>query len=62
MTDRLPSFGKNVLARCWMNVTHFVAHISPVDGKRHLSFGDTPVQHITHWMPLPGLPQGSEVV
>jgi len=27
-----------------------------------LSFGDMPVLNITHWMPLPELPQGSVVV
>ncbi len=62
VTDRLPPFGKNVLACCWMSVTYFVAYISPMDWNWHLSFGDTTIQNITHWMPLPELPQGSAVV
>jgi hypothetical protein len=41
VTDRLPPFGKNVLACCWMSVIYFVAYVSPVDGKWHRSFGDT---------------------
>jgi len=59
VTDRLPPFGENVLACSWMSVRYFVACVSPVGGKWHLSFGDTPIQNITHWMPLPELPQGS---
>jgi len=62
VTDRLPSFGKNVLACSWLNVTYSVAYVSPVDGGWRLSFGDTPILNITHWMPLPELPQGSAVV
>jgi hypothetical protein len=38
-----------------------MAYVSPQDGKWHLSFGDTTVSHITHWMPLPELPKGSTV-
>ena len=61
VTDRLPPFGKNVLACSWMSVNYFVAYVSP-GGQWHLSFGDTPIRNITHWMPLPELPQESVVV
>jgi hypothetical protein len=61
ITDRLPPFGKNVLACSSLAVTHFVAYVSPQDGKWHESFGHVEVQHITHWMSLPELPQGSAV-
>jgi len=60
--DRLPPFGKIVLACSSLAVTYFVAYVSPQDGKWHQSFGDKVVQHITHWMPLPELPQGGVVV
>jgi hypothetical protein len=58
VTNRLPPFGKNVLACSSLAVTYQVAYVSPQDGKWHLAFGDTPIQHITHWMPLPELPVG----
>ena len=61
VTDRLPPFGKNVLACSWMSVSCFVAYVSPLGGWR-LSFGDTLIRNITHWMPLPDLPQGSVAV
>ena len=62
VTDRLPPFGERVLACSSLAVTYFVAYVSPMDGKWHLSLGDTVVRHITHWMPLPELPKGSAVV
>lgn len=62
VTDRLPPFGKSVLACSNLAVTYYVAYVSPQDRKWHLAFGDTPVQHITHWMPLPEIPQGNVVV
>ena len=61
VTDRLPPFGKNVLACSWMSVSYFVAYVSP-GGEWHLAFGDAPIPGITHWIPLPELPQGSVVV
>ena len=61
VTDRLPPIGKKVLACSWMSVTYYVAYVSLVGGKWHLSFGDSPILNITHWMPLPDLPQGSVV-
>ena len=61
VTDRLPSVGLNVLACSWMSVSYFVAYVSP-GGQWHLAFGDGPILNITHWMPLPELPQGSIVV
>ena len=61
VTDRLPPFGNNVLACSWMSVSYFVAYVSP-GGQWHLAFGDGPILNITHWMPLPELPQGSAVV
>jgi hypothetical protein len=61
VTDNSPPFGKNVLACSSLAVTYHVAYVSPMDGKWHLAFGDTIVQHITHWMPLPELPKGSAV-
>jgi hypothetical protein len=61
VTDRLPPFGKNVLACSWMSVTYFVAYVSP-GGQWHLSFGDGPILNIAHWMPLPELSQGSVAV
>jgi Protein of unknown function (DUF551) len=61
VTDRLPPFGKNVLACFWMSVSNFVAYVSPLGGW-HLSFGGTPILYITHWMPRPDLPNGSAVV
>jgi hypothetical protein len=45
-----------------MSVTYYVVYISAIDKKWHLSLGDTPIQSITHWMPLPELPHGSVVV
>ena len=62
VTDRLPPFGKNVLACSWRSVTYSVAYFPPVDWGWHLAFGGTPILNITHWMPLPELPQGSLVV
>jgi hypothetical protein len=62
VTDRLPPFGKNVLACSWMSVTYYVAYILAMDKKWHLSFGNGPIMNITHWMPLPELPPGSGVV
>ena len=62
VTDRLPAFGKNVLACSWLAVTYYVAYVSPVDGKWHQSFGDMTIQHITHWMPLPVMPKGNVIV
>ena len=61
-TDRLPPFGKNVLACSNLAVTYFVAYVSPQDGKWHEAFGGMAVQHITHWMPLPEMPEGIAVV
>jgi hypothetical protein len=43
------------------SVNYFVAYVSP-GGQWHLAFGDGPILNITHWMPLPELPQGSAVV
>ena len=48
VTDRLPPFGKNVLACSNLAVTYFMAYVSPQDGKWHLSAVDTVIQHITH--------------
>ena len=62
VTDRLPPFGKNVLACSNLAVTYFVAYVSPQDKKWHLAFCDTEARHITHWMPLPELPKGSVLV
>ena len=62
VTDRLPPFGKSVLACSWLAMTYHVAYVSPMDKEWHLSFGDTLIQNITHWMPLPELPQVSTVV
>lgn len=62
VTDRVPPFGKNVLVCSNLAVTYHVPFISPQDGKWHLALGDTAIQHITHWMPLPELPYGSQVV
>ena len=48
VTDRLPPFGKNVLACSWMSVTYYVAYVSP-GGQWHLSFGDGPIRaHTEH--------------
>ena len=58
----LTAFGKNMMVCSWMGVSYFVAYVMPVGGKWHLTFGDTPIQNITHWMPLPELPQGSVAV
>ena len=62
VTDRLPPFGQNVLACSNLAVTYFVAYVSPQDGKWHEAFGGMAVQHITHWMPLPEMPEGIAVV
>lgn len=59
VTDLLPPFGTTVQACSSLAVTYHVACLSPQDGKWHLSFGDMAIQHITRWMPLPELPQGS---
>ena len=61
VTDRLPPTGKRVLACSWMSVNYFVAYVSPLGGWC-LAFGDSPILNVTHWMPLPELPQGSVVV
>ena len=61
VTDRLPPIGKRVLACSWMSARYIVAYISP-EGGWYLSFEHSPIQNITHWMPLPELPQGSAVV
>jgi hypothetical protein len=61
VTDRFPPFRKNVLVCSNLAVTYHVAYISPQDGEWHLAFGDTLIQHITHWMSLPELPQVSAV-
>ena len=58
VTDRLPPFGQNVLTCSTLAVTYHVAFISP-DKKWHEAFGGMPVQHITHWMPLPEMPEGA---
>jgi hypothetical protein len=44
-----------------MSVNYGVAYVS-LGGQRHLFFGDGPILNITHWMPLPELPQGSVAV
>ena len=62
VTDRLPPLGKNVLACSNLAVTYFVACVSPQDGKWHEASGGMTVQPITHWMPLPELPEGGAVV
>jgi hypothetical protein len=46
----------------WLSVTYSVTHVSLVDGKWHVSFGDTTIQNITYWEALPELPQGGAVV
>jgi hypothetical protein len=45
VTDRLPPFGKNVLACSRLTVTTHVAFVSPVDGKLHQSFGGMMIQN-----------------
>ena len=62
VTDRLPPVGLNVLACSWLAKTYALAYVSPRDGKWYLSFGSTRSMNVTHWMPLPELPQGSAVV
>lgn len=62
VTDRLPPVGLNVLACSWLAKTYALAYVSPRDGKWYLSFGSTRSMNVTHWMPLPELPQGSVVV
>ena len=61
VTERLPPFGKKVLACSWMSVAYYVAFVSPA-GQWYLSFGNSPILGITHWMSLPELPQGGVVV
>jgi len=51
-----------VLACSNLAVTYFAAYISPQERKVHESFGNMLVQHITQWMPLPEMPEGSVVV
>jgi hypothetical protein len=58
VTDRLPPAGVNVLACSWLAKTYAFAYVAPRDGKWYPSFGSTRSMNITHWMPLPDLPQG----
>ena len=62
VTDRLPPVGLNVLACSWLSRDVCLGIHLPGDGKWYLSFGSTRSLNITHWMPLPELPQGSVVV
>ena len=62
VNDRLPSFGKNVLACSNLAVPYFIAYVSPVDKIGHLAFGNMEIRIFTHWVPLPELPQGSVLV
>jgi len=62
VTDRLPPVGLNVLACSWLAKTYALAYVSPRDGKWYLSIGSARSLNVTHWMPLPELPQGSAVV
>jgi hypothetical protein len=59
VTDRLPPVGLNVLACSWLGKTYALAYVSPRDGKWYQSFGSTRSMNVTHWIPLPELPQGN---
>jgi hypothetical protein len=61
VTDRLPPVGLNVLACSWLAKTYALAYVSLRDGKWYVSFGSTRSLNITHWMPLPDLPQEGTV-
>lgn len=60
VSDRLPPVGLNVLAHSRFSESYFVAYVAPGGKWWYLSFGNTPLHNITHWMPLPDQPQDGE--